>query len=194
MGAVIEVQQVAVIGSDERGSRVALAASLAGCTVRLQDPDPAALDRAQASIRNAVEAALAAGRIGPADKQRALDGILSTTDLEEAVTHADLVVEAAARRLPERRSLFMTLGQACRATALLATVDGAPDDLIDWLPQPGRLLGLDVPDASRDGPVRIRVGVETSDDAVRIAERFAARLGLPARVVSARGDSEADPR
>ena len=134
---------VAVLGADEEGCLLAQQAALAGCAVRLYDPDPASLQRAQERIRASVEQGLAAGRLRPEDKQRALDGILATVDLEEAVTHGDLVIETGERSAPERRALFLRLGESCRASALVGTCRA-------WRPRPTPSSGRAVsPRASR---------------------------------------------
>jgi 3-hydroxyacyl-CoA dehydrogenase len=188
MERVAEVEQLAIAGTGEDACALARLAALAGCTVRLCDPDPAALEGAQERIRAAVEAGLLAGLLGPADKQRALDGILATCDLDEAVTHADLVVEADASSAHARRALVLRLGQACRASAVLATSGGAPEELVDWLPQPGRLVGLRLPPGREVGPVEVVASVETSAHALGIACRFVRRLGREA-VVRGEGES-----
>jgi 3-hydroxybutyryl-CoA dehydrogenase len=172
MDPVPGVEVVAVLGAGEEGCRLAEEAALAACAVRLYDPDAAALRRAQEHIRASVDRALGAGRLRPEDRQRALDGILVTTDLEEAVTHCDLVLEAGERSGAERHALFLQLGEACRASALVGTCRGSPDELMDWLPQPGRLFRLRLA-APRPS---VQPGVETSDDAIARARQFADRL------------------
>lgn len=167
------VEVVAVLGAGEEGCLLAQQAALAGCAVRLYDPDPAVLLRAQERIRASIEQGLAAGRLRPEDKQRALDGILATADLEEAVTHGDLVVEAGDRTGAERRALFLRVGESCRASALVATCRGSPDELMDWMPQPGRLFRLRM---SASLP-SVEPGVETSTDALERARQFIGRLG-----------------
>ncbi|GEJ58815.1 3-hydroxyacyl-CoA dehydrogenase NAD-binding domain-containing protein [Anaeromyxobacter diazotrophicus] len=168
-----EVTLIAVAGAGEDGCQLAREAALAGVTVRLYHPDSAALEGAQARIRREVEAALASGAIGPADKQRALDGILATSDLDEAATHADLAVETDAESEEARRAIVLRLGEACRASTLVATCGGQPDALMDWLPQPGRLVGL------RLRPAAVVPGVETTPEVRELAERFARRLAGP---------------
>lgn len=171
-----DVALVAVLGTGEAACALARAAALAGCAVRLHAPDAGALEAAQARIRDAVEAARRAGALGPEDVQRTLDGILATDDLDEAVTHADLVVEAGASTVQARRAAFMALGQACRASAIVAATEGAPDDLVDWVPQPGRLVALRV--AARGGRFEVEACVESSPHVLEAARRFAARLAL----------------
>jgi 3-hydroxybutyryl-CoA dehydrogenase len=171
-GRVNEVTLIAVAGVGDHGCRLARQAALAGLSVRLYDADASALERAQERIRRDVEVALAAGALSPVDKQRALDGIFATSDLDEAVTHADLVAEADAPSEEARRALLLRIGEACRASALVLTCGGDPDALMDWLPQPGRLVGLRL-----DAPVASVVsGVESTAEARESVERFVRRV------------------
>lgn len=174
-------EAVTILGSSLGACRLAWRAAGAGWLVRLHDPDGAALGRAQASVRDEVAAELAAGRIAAADRQRILDGILTTRDLHVATTHADLVVEAAGLEPPRLRSLLMQLGPACRASAVVA-VGGEPDRLVDYLPSPGRLVGLWL---ASEGTRRaeIAVGRETANHALERARRFAERVGEAAVVI-----------
>ncbi len=184
MRRVADLELIAIVGAGEDACRLARAAALAGCAVRLRDPDLGDLRRAQDLIRTAIDEAFAEGRLAPPDRQRALDGILTTPDLDEAVTHADLVAVTSARTPEQRRSLLWQLGQSCRASALLATSGGSIDDLMDWVPQPGRLLGLRLPAADGE-PLTILAGVETSARALDLVGRFARRLGWEPVVLAA---------
>jgi 3-hydroxyacyl-CoA dehydrogenase len=177
-----EIGLVAIVGAGQEACALARVAALAGFSVRLFDPDAGALDAAQARIRDAVAAGVVAGALTADDQQRTLDGILATSDLDEATTHADLVVEATEGTAEARRALVMRIGDACRASALVATCGGDPDELMDYLPQPGRLVALRL----SHGGVAIEGGVETSAHALAAAERFAARLDAGARAVAGR--------
>jgi hypothetical protein len=165
---VAETTQLAIVGTDRAASRLAGLASLAGCTVRLHDADPHALDAALQRLRDGVEADLAAGLLTAGDKQRILDGVLATTDLDEAVTHADLVAVLTPSGAASRAAL-LRVGHACRASVVVATPE-PPDALMDWLPNPGRLVQLD--------PDRLGVtgGIETAGRALALGEAVLERL------------------
>ncbi|HET9596018.1 MAG TPA: 3-hydroxyacyl-CoA dehydrogenase NAD-binding domain-containing protein [Anaeromyxobacteraceae bacterium] len=190
MGLVAEADQVAIAGAGPEACLLARLAALGGCVVRLWHASPAVLDAAQERIRAAVEAGLAAGRLSRDDRQRALDGILATTDLVEAVTHADVVVEADAPLPRSRQDLFLRLGESCRASALVATTGASPDELVDWLPQPGRLVGLRLGGADGAGPVEVVASVETSAHALRLACAFVRRLGHEPAVRGGAGERQ----
>jgi len=173
------IETVAVVGATEAGSACAVLAALAGCSVRVHDPSPEALTLAFVAVRERVELAFAAGAITPGEKQRILDGVLFTPDLEEAATAADLVVHAAcATALGCER-----LGPLLRATTTVAAAGGDAALLAGGLPQPGRVLALSLEETH--GPVpRLRVapGPVTVGHVLDRAWAFAARVNRASRV------------
>jgi len=182
-----DIETMAVLGAGDTGNGVARAAALAGLHVRLYDPSPDALRRAIEHIRHGVQGAIARGRLSERDRQDILDGVLATTDLEEAVTDADLVVDAGPDLLDLKRELFARLGRSCRATAILAATTSAfrLEAIARGVPQPGRIVGLrfaePVEDANR---VEIVASAETSAETVERARAFATRTGMASSVAS----------
>jgi 3-hydroxyacyl-CoA dehydrogenase len=178
---MLPIDTVAVVGATETGATCALLASLAGCAVRLVDPSEAALERAFEGVRRKIELAFASGVVTRTERQRTLDGLLFTPDLEEALTGADLAVDASADAGDE---VCARLADALRATTVVAAAGGAlPAAIACRLPQPGRVLALRLADAH--GPVP-RVDVlglpTTSAHVLERALAFAARVNRAARV------------
>ena len=185
-----DIETMAVLGAGDTGNGVARAAALGGLRVRLYDPSPDALGRAIDHIRQGIQGAIARGRLSARDRQQILDGVLATTDLEEAVTDADLVIDAGPDLLDLKREIFARLGAACRATAILATTTRALrlEAIAGSVPQPGRLVGLrfaePVDEAQR---VEIVPAASTSTETVDRARAFATRAGM-ASLVACDGD------
>jgi 3-hydroxybutyryl-CoA dehydrogenase len=177
---VFAIETVVVLGASEGGTACAVLAALSGCAVRLHDRAEAALGFASEAVRRRADLAHAQGAITRTEVQRILDGVLFTSDLEEALTGADLVVDAggAAPDVCER------LAHALRATAAIAAAGGiAPADLAARLPQPGRVFGLQL--AASAGPVprvEILAAPATSGHVLERARDFAARVNGAARV------------
>lgn len=176
---MVSIETVAVLGASEAGTACAVLAALAGCTVRLHDADAASLGAATEAVRRRVELGVAQGAFTATERQRILDGVLFTSDLDEALTGADLAVDTAAGPLPARR-----LAEALRATTAVA-VAGATSagELAAELPQPGRVLSLRL--AGSGGPVpRVEIdpGPGTSRHVLERARAFAARLNRAARL------------
>jgi 3-hydroxybutyryl-CoA dehydrogenase len=178
---LLPIETVAVVGATAEGTTCAVLASLAGCAVRVFDPSDAALERAFEAVRRRVEIAFASGVITRTERQRIHDGLLFTPDLDEALTGADLAVDAAASAGDE---VVAQLAAALRATAAIAAAGETPAAaLASRLPQPGRVLALRLADAQ--GPVpRLDVvpAPGTSPHVLERARAFAARVNRASRV------------
>jgi 3-hydroxybutyryl-CoA dehydrogenase len=182
---LLSIDTVAVLGASEAGTACAVLAALAGCTVRLHDPDDVSLGAASEAVRRRVDLGVAQGAFTATEKQRILDGVLFTSDLDEALTGADLAVDAAAGAAP-RPGLAVHLAAALRATTAVAAAGAAsPAELAAALPQPGRVVALRL--AGSGGPVpRVEIDpvVGTSGHVLERARAFAARVNRAARLSS----------
>ncbi len=178
---MLPIETVAVVGATAEGITCAVLASLAGCAVRVFDPSDPALERAFEAVRRRAEIAFASGIITRTERQRVLDGLLFTPDLDEALTGADLAVDAAASTGDE---VVAQLAAALRATAAIAAAGETPASaLAARVPQPGRVLALRLADAQ--GPVpRLDVvpAPGTSAHVLERARAFAARVNRASRV------------
>jgi len=178
---LLPIETVAVVGASAEGTTCAVLASLAGCAVRVFDPSDAALERAFEAVHRQVELAFASGVITRSERQRIFDGLLFTPDLDEALTGADLAVDAAPASADE---VYARLGEALRATAAVAAAGGtAAAAIASRLPQPGRVLALRLADAQ--GPVPrldVLAAPSTSPHVLEGARAFAARVNRASRV------------
>ena len=175
---MLAIETVAILGAGEPAQALALLAALAGCRVRLFDPDPATLARAAEGLRRRVDLAVAAGALTPTERQQALDGVLFTPDLAEAATGADLAADLAPGSGSAER--LAGLARWVRATAVLARVDSGEE--VAGIAHPGRVLAIVL--AGTGGPLpRLEVAPlpTTSEHAHERAARFAARVNRAAR-------------
>jgi hypothetical protein len=174
---MLPIETVAVLGTDERAGGCALLASLAGCAVRVHHPAPEALDRAFEALRFRVELAIERGLLTRTDRQRILDGILFTPDLEEAVTAADLVYGGVLDAGDDAPDWLERVAGLVRATSALALPDVAGAAAAAGnLPQPGRVLALRVD--RLDGVTRVEAlaAPATAAYVLLASAGFAARL------------------
>jgi len=172
------LQTVAVIGAGDLGNGVARLAALCGLHVRLYDRSADALGRAVEHIRQGVQQAIARGRLSPADRQSILDGVLATSDLEEAVSGVDLVVDAAPDLLALKRQLFSEIGSRC-GEAAIATTSGLPlAEVAGAAPRPGLVVGLRFVEPLEDSDRLEIISLPATDLlAVERVRLFAARIG-----------------
>lgn len=172
---MLTIETVAVMGASERGTACAVVIALAGCAVRLHDPDATVLASAADAVRRYVDRALTDGAIGVPGRQRILDGVLVTPDLDEALTGADLVVAAGAA---EPAAVVEQLSHGLRATSAIAAAGATTAaELAARVAQPGRVLALRLRDASGSVPrFEVVAGAATSPHVLARARAFAARV------------------
>jgi len=94
----MEIRKVAVVGAGTMGHGIAQVVSSARMEVSLNDMKTEFLERALSKIDGSLEKMESKGRIDKQERTDVLSRIHCTTELSEAVSDANLVVEAAFRR------------------------------------------------------------------------------------------------
>jgi 3-hydroxybutyryl-CoA dehydrogenase len=182
---MLGIETVAVLGQGEAATGCAILAALAGCAVRFHQPDAEALERAFQAVRFRVDVTIERGMLTRSDRQQILDGILFSSELEETATGADLVAALEDQPSGAAAALGRVVGLVRATAALAAPSLEAAIALAATVPQPGRVLALEV---DRRAGTIIRVTALatplTSQHTLSVVQAFAAR-------VSARGRHEA---
>lgn len=115
------VKSILVVGAGTMGRQIAMSAALAGYTATLQDISVDMLTAAATDLNDWAAARVAKGRLGNDSAQKALSRLSYTTNLQDAATSTDFVIEAATERLDIKKDIFATLGRYAPAHAVLAT-------------------------------------------------------------------------
>ncbi|MCX8101840.1 MAG: 3-hydroxyacyl-CoA dehydrogenase family protein [Geminicoccaceae bacterium] len=118
---MIVFSSVAVLGAGTMGHALALVHALAGCSVRLQDIRPEALERAREPIEAALSTLVEAGEVGEGAAAAARARIVAVSSLEAAVTDAELVIETIVEDREAKRALFADLARLVPAEAVVAS-------------------------------------------------------------------------
>ena len=127
---------VAIIGAGLMGSGIAQVFAAAGHDVAIYDRDPPA----RASVIARIDSVFAL-----LEQDRASGGDITVHDeLQDAVAHAELVIEAAAENLAIKRDVFAQLTRLADDAALLATNTSAipVHHIAEGLPSASRILGM----------------------------------------------------
>jgi 3-hydroxybutyryl-CoA dehydrogenase len=95
--------------------------ALAGYDTVVQDIDPEALRRAETQLHTRLDRNVEKGRMTREQVDAAFAKLTFATDLDAAVSTADLVIEAASERLEVKREIFAQLDKAAPPHAILAT-------------------------------------------------------------------------
>jgi 3-hydroxybutyryl-CoA dehydrogenase len=115
------VRQILVVGSGAMGRQIGMAAAVAGFTTTVRDVAADAVTAAGKDMRSWLDGRVVKGRMDQATADAAWGRITFTTDLEPAITTADLVIEAATEKLDVKRAVFAELDRLAPAHAILAT-------------------------------------------------------------------------
>ena len=115
------MSKVSVIGAGTMGNGIAHVFAQYGHDVTLVDTASAALERARATIERNLDRQVTKERIGARDKADALARLRTSKVLAEAVSGADLVVEAATENPAVKLEIFRELDAAAPPEAILAT-------------------------------------------------------------------------
>ena len=180
------IRRVAVLGAGTMGHGIAYVATAAGYDVRLFDLDASALARGADRVRASFGRAIERGKSTPEARDAALARLGTTTVLSEAVTGADLVIEAIPERLELKRDVFAAVERDAPEAAILAsnTSSLSVTSIAEALMRPERSLGLHffnpVPVMRL---VEIVRGEATAETTITSARAFAESLGKTPIVV-----------
>ncbi len=115
------IRTVAVIGAGHIGFGWAHVFCRAGLTTRLYDVNSDALGHGYDELAGGLDLFVEHGLLEEADRQRALDRVQATTDLEAALQDADYVQESVPEKLELKRSVFEEIDRLTPATTIIAS-------------------------------------------------------------------------
>ncbi|MFN5353307.1 MAG: 3-hydroxyacyl-CoA dehydrogenase NAD-binding domain-containing protein, partial [Burkholderiaceae bacterium] len=118
--ALREIRTAAVIGAGTMGAGIAMNFANAGIPVCLLETEQTALDKGLSTIQRNYENTLKKGRLTQEqlDKRMAL---ISTTLDYEALSNADIVIEAVFEEISVKETVFRRLDQVMKPGAILAS-------------------------------------------------------------------------
>ena len=115
------MKNITVIGSGTMGNGIAHVFAQNNYTVNLIDVNEAALNKAIETIGKNLDRQVTKGTLTEAEKSSTLANISIFTNLIEAATNADLVIEAASENMAIKLDIFKQLDEICPAHTILAS-------------------------------------------------------------------------
>jgi 3-hydroxybutyryl-CoA dehydrogenase len=100
------MQRIAVVGGGTMGGGIAYVTALAGFTTNLYDVVSEQLSRAQAYHQHLLNKEVTRGRLAQADADATITRLVYTGELAEALSGADMVIEAAPENIELKKELF----------------------------------------------------------------------------------------
>lgn len=135
---------VAVLGAGTMGHGIAQVSAAAGHEVRLRDIDQDILDDALVAIESNLEGGIERNKLTRPEAHATLDRIEPTTSLADAVSGADLVIEAVPEDIDIKQQTLNDVESHVGANAILAsnTSSLSVTDIASTLDRPERAVGL----------------------------------------------------
>jgi 3-hydroxyacyl-CoA dehydrogenase len=114
------VAEVGVVGAGTMGSGIAMSLAQSGFSVVLVDTTPETLEAGLMRVQSMIDSAVRKGRLRVKDAQAVATRVHGARRLE-ALSEADLVIEAVFEDLAVKQAVFERLGRLAKAGAVLAT-------------------------------------------------------------------------
>lgn len=138
------MKNIAVIGSGTMGNGIAHVFAQYGYQVSLVDISEEALKKALVTIEKNLDRQVSKQLITAETKTKALANIRTFTSLEDGVSQADLVVEAATENTDLKLKIFADLDRFAPAQAILATNTSSISitKIASATQRPGKVIGM----------------------------------------------------
>ncbi|WP_027725858.1 3-hydroxyacyl-CoA dehydrogenase [Tuberibacillus calidus] len=180
-------ETVVVVGSGVMGRGIAYVSALGGYRVKLVDVQEAALDSARKEIQAIFQKGMARGKVTAEQAGQAEKNLFYTTNLEEAVRDAQLVIEAVPEKKEIKKSVFEVIDRNAPAECVLAsnTSTMSPTELGSFTKRPEAVIAMHFFNPVHKMPlVEIIRGLETSDETARFVEQAAQKMGKETVIVN----------
>ena len=115
------MENIAVIGAGTMGNGIAHVFAQNGYKVNLIDISAEALEKAFKTIEKNLDRMLSKEKITTETKEKTLSNLHKITNLQEGVSDADLIVEAATENMDIKLSIFKQMDQFAPANCILST-------------------------------------------------------------------------
>jgi 3-hydroxybutyryl-CoA dehydrogenase len=115
------MKNIAVIGAGTMGNGIAHVFAQNGFNVQLIDLNEAQLEKAVATISKNLDRQVAKGSLTEEQKAQTLANLTTSNSIENGVSNAELVVEAATENVDLKLKIFQTLDANAPANCILAS-------------------------------------------------------------------------
>ena len=140
----MEIRKVAVVGAGDMGHGIAELFAVNGFDVTLTDKFPQALEKAKARIGASLDKMVERGKVTREQADAALARLAYSGETGQAVSRADMVVEAVPESMELKKAVFKEVGESAPRSAILAssTSNIRISDLAEAAPGPERVVGM----------------------------------------------------
>jgi len=168
----MKVKKIAVIGAGLMGAGISYVSGVSGYEVIMTDLDDDAVKRGLSRFNGYVESGVKRGKLSPEDGEKLISQLTTTTNLSEAVSDVDLVIEAVFENMDVKKKLFKEMDGAAKPHTILAsnTSSLSITELGKVTNRPDKVIGMHyfspVPAMKL---LEVIIGKETNEDTVQTA-------------------------
>ncbi|WP_256942584.1 3-hydroxyacyl-CoA dehydrogenase [Bacillus sp. OV166] len=180
LGGLRMINHITVIGGGTMGRGIAYTAALAGFEVTLQDISNEAIENAREYIETLLNKNLEKGYVQFEQGADAKKNLSYTTELAEAVSQTDFVIEAALEIMELKINIFKQLDELAPAHAILATNTStmSPTEIAAATGRPDQCVAMHFFNpVHRMKLIEVIRGLDTSDATVEVVKQVAEKLG-----------------
>lgn len=176
----MEIKNISVIGLGTMGIGIAQVSAQSGFNVSIFDKEQDIVKNALRLIDKNLNISLEKGKIKIEEKDMALKKITQTSELEECLKEADLVLEAVAEDLSIKKKVFKEIDKYSDNSSILGTNTSSLSitEIGSAVKDPTRVIGIHF-----FNPVQVMKLVEiikgslTSENTFKISSKFIEKLG-----------------
>ncbi len=178
-----QVRKIAVIGAGTMGAGIAQACAAAGFDVSMRDIEQRFVDGGFRRIREPLMKRVEKGKMSQSEVDAILAKIRGTVDLKEAVSGAQVVIEAILEKMDLKRELFAEIERLCPPDIVFAsnTSSLSITEMANATKRADRVVGMHF---FNPAPVMKLVevirGSETSDATTSLIKDLCVKLGKEA--------------
>ena len=176
----MEVKKIAVLGAGLMGHGITqVAAQIGKYEVNMRDIEQKFIDNGMNMIRTSLQKFLSKGQITEQQMNEILARIHPTLDLKEAVSNADLIIEAVPENVELKKTMFHEVDNYAPAHAIIAsnTSSVSITELASATKRPEKVCGMhffNPPQLMK--LIEIIKGAKTSDETIQTIQDVAQKL------------------
>jgi enoyl-CoA hydratase/3-hydroxyacyl-CoA dehydrogenase len=176
----MNVEKIAVIGAGLMGSGITYVSAASGYDVTLMDIDDEAVSNGMDRLRSYVESGIRRGKLSDSEAEDLLGRVKTTTNVDDAVSNVDLVIEAVYEDMDVKKDLFKRMDAAANPRTILAsnTSSLSISELGKVTERPEKVVGMHyfspVPAMKL---LEIIIGEKTTEETIKLATEVGQKQG-----------------
>jgi len=171
----MEIKNITVLGSGIMGHGIAQVSATAGYNVVLRDIEQQFLDKAMGKIKWSLDKLVSKEKISEEQRDEIFSRIVPIVDLNDAVRHSDLVIEAVPEIMDLKKKVYAELDKVANDRVIFASNTSTLPitEIADTVSRPEKFIGIhffNPPQLMK--LVEVIPGQKTSDDVTNLTINF----------------------